>query len=188
MTECSNYDCCTNRSVLERVLGARLVYERGSMARALSFEYLNRQLVWHELSELLLFLLPLLNVQRIKAFVMARLPRIAPPLALGATAGAVLFPSKSCWLASAHLVQICMKSVGRLATPVFTQPPWMIVHGPGSRYGDGTIHATRSLPETWYGACLFTWQCAARCRARHGWQHLRRCAAAAARLPHLRGD
>ena len=78
---CSGHEnsTCLNRSVLERLLGARLVYERGSMARALSFEYLNRQLVWHELSELLLFLLPLLNVARIKAFVMARLPRIAPP-------------------------------------------------------------------------------------------------------------
>ncbi|EIE19454.1 hypothetical protein COCSUDRAFT_38277 [Coccomyxa subellipsoidea C-169] len=57
------------RSVLERLLGARLVYSKGSMARALSFEYLNRQLVWHELSELLLFLLPLINVGRIKALV-----------------------------------------------------------------------------------------------------------------------
>ena len=89
------HGACLNRSVLERLLGARLVYERGSMARALSFEYLNRQLVWHELSELLLFLLPLLNVARIKAFVMARLPRIAPapsssssPLPSSSSAGA----------------------------------------------------------------------------------------------------
>jgi peroxin-2 len=61
------------------LLGARLVYSKGSMARALSFEYLNRQLVWHELSELLLFLLPLINVGRIKALVMSHLPRISMP-------------------------------------------------------------------------------------------------------------
>ena len=91
------------RSVLERALGARLVYERGSMARALSFEYLNRQLVWHELSELLLFVLPLLNVQRIKAFVMARLPRIAAPPASGATAGATCFPFTSASCSSRNL-------------------------------------------------------------------------------------
>ena len=37
---------CWCRSVNERLLGARLVFQRASMARALSFEYLNRQLVW----------------------------------------------------------------------------------------------------------------------------------------------
>ena len=50
------------------------------MPRALSFEYLNRQLVWHELSELLLFLLPLINVSRVKGFIMANLPHIYRPL------------------------------------------------------------------------------------------------------------
>ena len=74
------------RSVLERLLRARLVYSRAAMARALSFEYLNRQLVWHELSELLLFLLPLVNVGRLKAAVMARLPRLGPPAAPAGTA------------------------------------------------------------------------------------------------------
>ncbi|CAL8468457.1 g7997 [Coccomyxa elongata] len=75
------------RSVLERLLGARLVYSKGSMARALSFEYLNRQLVWHELSELLLFLLPLINVARIKALVMSHLPRVSVPAATSSISG-----------------------------------------------------------------------------------------------------
>ena len=75
--------------MLERLLAARLVYSLAAMARALSFEYLNLQLVWHELSELLLFLLPLVDVGRLKAAVMARLPRlstalVAPALAPGA--------------------------------------------------------------------------------------------------------
>ena len=57
------------------------------MARALSFEYLNRQLVWHELSELLLFLLPLLNVARLKSMVLSYLPRIVPSLETSAAEG-----------------------------------------------------------------------------------------------------
>ena len=49
------------------------------MPKALNFEYLNRQLIWHELSELLLFLLPLINVNRIKAIVMKSLPNVYGP-------------------------------------------------------------------------------------------------------------
>lgn len=75
--------------MLERLLGARLLYSKGSMARALSFEYLNRQLVWHELSELLLFLLPLINVARIKALVMSHLPRMSVPATASSISGVV---------------------------------------------------------------------------------------------------
>lgn len=46
------------------------------MARAISFEYLNRQLVWHELSELLLFVLPLVNVTRVKRMISNRWPSL----------------------------------------------------------------------------------------------------------------
>ena len=86
------------RSVLERLLRARLVYSRAAMARALSFEYLNRQLVWHELSELLLFLLPLVNVGRLKAAVMARLPRLGPSVTPAgvATGVALLYRVLAC--------------------------------------------------------------------------------------------
>ncbi len=52
------------RSLLERVLATRLVYDRPVMARAVSFDYLNRQLVWAQVSELFLFLLPLLDSRR----------------------------------------------------------------------------------------------------------------------------
>ena len=69
---------------MERALRARLVYQHASMARAISFEYLNRQLVWHELSELLLFVLPLIDVARIKRLVLDRLP------AVGAATGGIL--------------------------------------------------------------------------------------------------
>ena len=75
------------------------------MARALSFEYLNRQLVWHELSELLLFLLPLLNVARLKSMVLSYLPRMVPSLETSAAEGmsccqavcqCIMLPSDHC--------------------------------------------------------------------------------------------
>ncbi|KAJ6963530.1 hypothetical protein NC652_001985 [Populus alba x Populus x berolinensis] len=54
------------RNLIERVLQARLVYGSPNMNRAVSFEYMNRQLVWNEFSEMLLLLLPLLNSTSIK--------------------------------------------------------------------------------------------------------------------------
>lgn len=58
---------CACRTLVERFIGARLVYRQPSMSRLVSFEYLNRQLVWQELSEFLLFLLPLVNVTKVRA-------------------------------------------------------------------------------------------------------------------------
>ncbi|XP_073318191.1 peroxisome biogenesis protein 2 [Primulina huaijiensis] len=56
------------RSLIERALKARLVYESPHMNRSVSFEYMNRQLVWNEFSEMLLLLLPLLNSSSVKNF------------------------------------------------------------------------------------------------------------------------
>ncbi|GKV16220.1 hypothetical protein SLEP1_g26895 [Rubroshorea leprosula] len=55
------------RNLIERALRARLVYGSPNMNRAVSFEYMNRQLVWNEFSEMLLLLLPLLNSPTIKS-------------------------------------------------------------------------------------------------------------------------
>lgn len=38
------------RSLAERVLGVRAVYQEPSMQRSVSFEFMNRQLVWNQLS------------------------------------------------------------------------------------------------------------------------------------------
>ncbi|XP_057520437.1 peroxisome biogenesis protein 2 isoform X2 [Amaranthus tricolor] len=54
------------RNLIERVLRARLVYGSPNMNRSVSFEYMNRQLVWNEFSEMLLLLLPLLNSSSFK--------------------------------------------------------------------------------------------------------------------------
>ncbi|CAL5398031.1 unnamed protein product [Camellia sinensis] len=56
------------RNLIERVLQARLVYGSPNMNRAVSIEYMNRQLVWNEFSEMLLLLLPLVNSSSIKKF------------------------------------------------------------------------------------------------------------------------
>ncbi|OIT33040.1 PREDICTED: peroxisome biogenesis protein 2-like [Nicotiana attenuata] len=56
------------RNLIERALRARLVYGSPHMNRAVSFEYMNRQLVWNEFSEMLLLLLPLLNSTSVKNF------------------------------------------------------------------------------------------------------------------------
>ncbi|KAG9150994.1 hypothetical protein Leryth_003108 [Lithospermum erythrorhizon] len=56
------------RNLVERALKARLVYGSPDMNRAVSFEYMNRQLVWNEFSEMLLLLLPLLNSSSMKNF------------------------------------------------------------------------------------------------------------------------
>eukprot|EP00242_Pyramimonas_sp_CCMP2087_P001461 CAMPEP_0198233678 /NCGR_PEP_ID=MMETSP1445-20131203/116364_1 /TAXON_ID=36898 /ORGANISM="Pyramimonas sp., Strain CCMP2087" /LENGTH=375 /DNA_ID=CAMNT_0043914379 /DNA_START=112 /DNA_END=1239 /DNA_ORIENTATION=- len=57
------------RSLAERLVRARLVYEQPTMNRAISFDYMNRELVWHELSELLLFLLPLISAAKVQQWV-----------------------------------------------------------------------------------------------------------------------
>ncbi|KAG2729020.1 hypothetical protein I3760_01G231400 [Carya illinoinensis] len=56
------------RNLIERALRARLVYGNPNMNRAVSFEYMNRQLVWNEFSEMLLLLLPLLNSSSVRNF------------------------------------------------------------------------------------------------------------------------
>ncbi|CCF54052.1 hypothetical protein NDA11_002626 [Ustilago hordei] len=53
------------RSVADRVLGMRLTYAHRTMNRNVSFEFLNRQLVWHAFTEFLLFLLPLVRPKRL---------------------------------------------------------------------------------------------------------------------------
>lgn len=52
------------RTLLDRVLRMRLVPPSRNVARDVSFEYLNRQLVWHAFTEFLLFVLPLLRIGR----------------------------------------------------------------------------------------------------------------------------
>lgn len=52
------------RTLLDRVLRLRLTPPSSQISREVSFEYLNRQLVWHAFTEFLLFLLPLVGISR----------------------------------------------------------------------------------------------------------------------------
>lgn len=54
------------RTLLDRVLRLRLIAPSSQVSREVSFEYLNRQLVWHAFTEFLLFLLPLVGISRWK--------------------------------------------------------------------------------------------------------------------------
>ncbi len=56
-------------------MGARLVWRQAAMTRVISFEYLNRQLLWQELAEALLLLLPLVDMARLRGAAMRLLPR-----------------------------------------------------------------------------------------------------------------
>lgn len=52
------------RTLLDRILRLRLASPSSQVSREVSFEYLNRQLVWHAFTEFLLFLLPLVGIGR----------------------------------------------------------------------------------------------------------------------------
>ncbi|KAH8721570.1 Pex12 amino terminal region-domain-containing protein [Phaeosphaeriaceae sp. PMI808] len=52
------------RTITDRLLRLRLAPISTSTNREVSFEYLNRQLVWHAFTEFLLFLLPLVGISR----------------------------------------------------------------------------------------------------------------------------
>lgn len=57
------------RTLTDRILRMRLVPATNQTNRELSFEYLNRQLVWHAFTEFLLFLLPLVGISRWRRWV-----------------------------------------------------------------------------------------------------------------------
>jgi peroxin-2 len=52
------------RTLADRLLRMRLSPSSAQASREVSFEYLNRQLVWHAFTEFLLFLLPLVGISR----------------------------------------------------------------------------------------------------------------------------
>ena len=52
------------RTLLDRILRMRLAPPTSQVSREVSFEYLNRQLVWHAFTEFLLFVLPLVGISR----------------------------------------------------------------------------------------------------------------------------
>ncbi|KAM9436266.1 peroxisome biogenesis factor 2 [Clarias gariepinus] len=58
-------------TLTERTLGVRPVFVRDQGARGINFQYMNRELLWHGFAEFLIFLLPLINVWKLKTRVSA---------------------------------------------------------------------------------------------------------------------
>ncbi|XP_074653802.1 peroxisome biogenesis factor 2-like isoform X2 [Tubulanus polymorphus] len=52
--------------LVERIVGLQSVFPRRQYVRQLSYEFMNRELLWHGFSEFLLFVLPFINFHKIK--------------------------------------------------------------------------------------------------------------------------
>ncbi|KAJ7338938.1 hypothetical protein JRQ81_012840 [Phrynocephalus forsythii] len=53
-------------TLTERILRIRSVFCQPQGVRHIGFEYMNRELLWHGFAEFLVFLLPLINIQKLK--------------------------------------------------------------------------------------------------------------------------
>ncbi|KAI9228160.1 MAG: Pex12 amino terminal region-domain-containing protein [Piptocephalis tieghemiana] len=67
------------RSISERILGLRWVWARRQSTRGVSFEFLNRQLVWYAFTEFLMFLVPLVDLGRFRTNLKQLLSRRQSP-------------------------------------------------------------------------------------------------------------
>ncbi|XP_068604126.1 peroxisome biogenesis factor 2 [Brachionichthys hirsutus] len=53
----------------ERIVGAWAVFSKPNVVRDVTYQYMNRELLWHGFSEFLIFLLPLINIRKLKTAV-----------------------------------------------------------------------------------------------------------------------
>ncbi|KAM4606374.1 peroxisome biogenesis factor 2 isoform 2-T2 [Polymixia lowei] len=51
----------------ERIVGARAVFSKPNAVRDVTYQYMNRELLWHGFAEFLIFLLPLVNMRKVKS-------------------------------------------------------------------------------------------------------------------------
>lgn len=58
-------------TLAERLLGAQVEFSRPQGPRDVTFHYVNRELLWHGFADFFIFLLPLLNVWKVKAKVLS---------------------------------------------------------------------------------------------------------------------
>lgn len=54
-------------TLAERVVGAQAVFSKANVVRDVTYQYLNRELLWHGFSDFLIFLLPLVNTRKLRA-------------------------------------------------------------------------------------------------------------------------
>ncbi|KAM7370029.1 hypothetical protein PAMP_011315 [Pampus punctatissimus] len=55
--------------VAERMVGARAVFSKPNVIQDITYQYMNRELLWHGFAEFLIFLLPLINMRKLKSTV-----------------------------------------------------------------------------------------------------------------------
>ncbi|KAG0325423.1 peroxisome assembly protein (Peroxin-2) [Podila humilis] len=106
------------RTVLERVLSMRLVYAERNSNRQASFEFLNRQMVWHAFTEFLMFLMPLINVSKLKRNV----KRMLLPAALMSANEHAALP--------VHICAICHENNTATSTTTQGQASSTVIHSP----------------------------------------------------------
>ncbi|XP_037135842.1 peroxisome biogenesis factor 2 [Syngnathus acus] len=51
----------------ERMIGTKVVFSKPNVTRDVTYQYMNRELLWHGFAEFLIFLLPLINTSKLKA-------------------------------------------------------------------------------------------------------------------------
>ncbi|XP_033964633.1 peroxisome biogenesis factor 2 [Pseudochaenichthys georgianus] len=51
----------------ERIVGAQAAFSKPNVVRDVTYQYMNRELLWHGFAEFLIFLLPLINTRKLKA-------------------------------------------------------------------------------------------------------------------------
>ncbi|XP_038142648.1 peroxisome biogenesis factor 2 isoform X1 [Cyprinodon tularosa] len=54
----------------ERIAGAQTVFSKPNVVRDVNYQYMNRELLWHGFAEFLIFLLPLVNLRKLKSTVL----------------------------------------------------------------------------------------------------------------------
>lgn len=62
-------------SILERILGIHPVFAERQSIRQVSFEFMTRELLWHGFAEFVFFLLPLINVPKLKNMIVRQFSR-----------------------------------------------------------------------------------------------------------------
>lgn len=135
------------RTLTDRMLGMRLTYAQRTMNRNVSFEFLNRQLVWHAFTEFLLFLLPLIRPKKlIKTFMRLTTHR---------------------WILSAWLAvlpQFISKRVGlykdekgRARINLNAILPVSLVGNLNGSSNDGTVSIAK-YPDLPHGVCAICWE------------------------------
>ncbi|KAJ1792360.1 peroxisome assembly protein (Peroxin-2) [Coemansia sp. RSA 2399] len=112
------------RTVVERLLGLRLVSVRPQMSHTVSFEFLNRQLVWHAFTEFVMFAVPLVNAAKARAWV-ARQMRAA----VGISASASVDPA-----VAALPPSVCAICVADAESPADADPDGELAHRAANPY------------------------------------------------------